>query len=225
MQRFSFGVCNFCCLAWEHWSHPVYTTRLWILLNLGLFQGDYESCQMVSKKVLEEDPYHLSALPVARPAWLRPCRSSDTTKLNGQERIVRDLFTQILQDAVSFRRQALWYLMIVFDFHSIERNPLLRFISPPWWCSTWPTSLVWCACWRMQRDGSRLLYWSLTWQWSQWPESLELVLQSCMHGMRVRHLLPIKTNETFYCPIFDLDISQHLRSQWSDSSKLQDAFC
>ena len=27
-------------------------------------QGDYESCQMVSKKVLEEDPYHLSALPV-----------------------------------------------------------------------------------------------------------------------------------------------------------------
>lgn len=143
---------------------------------------------MVSKKVLEEDPYHLSALPVARPAWLRPCRSSDTTKLNGQERIVRDLFTQILQDAVSFRQQALWYLMIVFDFHSIERKPVLRFISPPWWCSTWPTSLVWCACWRMQRDCSRLLYWSLTWQWSQSPKSLEFSSLACME-MQV-HSLP-----------------------------------
>jgi hypothetical protein len=28
-------------------------------------QGDFESCLIVSKKVLEEDPYHLAALPVA----------------------------------------------------------------------------------------------------------------------------------------------------------------
>eukprot|EP00930_Biecheleria_cincta_P031173 TRINITY_DN21633_c0_g1_i1.p1 TRINITY_DN21633_c0_g1~~TRINITY_DN21633_c0_g1_i1.p1 ORF type:complete len:591 (+),score=131.47 TRINITY_DN21633_c0_g1_i1:75-1847(+) len=28
------------------------------------YQGDYESCYLVSKKVLEEDPYHLATLPV-----------------------------------------------------------------------------------------------------------------------------------------------------------------
>ena len=166
-------------------------------ITLSLFQGDYESCQMVSKKVLEEDPYHLSALPVARPAWLRPCRSSDITKLNGQERISRDVFNHIF-----IRRSFISSTghMIVFDFnHAIERKPVLRFISPPWWCSTWPTNLAWCACWRMQRDGPILLSWSLTWQWSPSPsftfkntgdpaKSLEFNSLACM-DMGVRHSL------------------------------------
>ncbi len=114
--------------------------------------------------------------------------------------------------------------MIVFDFnHSIERKPVLRFISPPWWCSTWPTNLAWCACWRMQRDGPILLSWSLTWQWSPSPsftfentgdpaKSLKFNSLECM-DMGGSSL-------TIYCPMFDLNISGH-----TISNNLQDAFC